>query len=132
MKKLFIIFTMLMSLCSCDKKEIARIELKDVFLVKEEKYIVLFYSSSCHACLDSLDILNKRYQIRKYPGFCVEISGLNGVLNKEKRSNIGVASVDDLSLVTVPYLVFIKQGIIQKELYGVKEIQKENLYIFFE
>ena len=132
MSKLIIVFGLLLSLLSCSNNKLPKIENKDVFLVNKEKYIVLFYSSSCYACLDALDILNKRYKNKKYQGFCVEIDYQNVKISTEKESNIGKSNVEEISFYTVPYLVFICEGIIKKELYGVKEIQKENLYIFFE
>jgi hypothetical protein len=132
MNKLLIIFGLLISLVSCSNNELPKIDKDNVFLVNKDKYIVLFYSSSCYACLDALEILNKRYRNEKYQGFCVEIDYETIKISEEKESNIGKSNIEEISFYTVPYLVFICEGIVKKELYGVKEIQKENVYIFFE
>ena len=132
MLKMFLIFTFILSLSSCGKKNVQMLRLDEVFEVKQEKYIVLFYSSTCYACINAIEILNKRYENKKYPGFCVEINTNNITICDKKVSNIGVNKIDSFKLYRVPYLVYIYDGTIEKELFGVKEIQKENLYIFFE
>ena len=133
MKVLIIIFLLLFSLVSCSKKDgLQEISIQEVFSVKEEKYCVLFYSPSCYSCLTTIEVLKKRYEKRKYKGFLVNLMGLDIEFNEEKVSNLGKDNINEIVFSSVPYLVYISKKSIEKEVYGYTNIQKENLYIFFE
>lgn len=112
--------------------ELERIKLNEVFTINKNKYIVLFYSSTCEACINSLEVLNRRMEIRKYVGFCVNLNDEDIIYSIEKESNLNKKYYLDLVFVSVPYLVYIEEKRIVKEVYGNTNIHKENLYIFFE
>jgi hypothetical protein len=120
-------------LVSCkSQNSLKEISYNDIFSISKERYLVCFYSSTCKACSNVIEILNKRYQIKKYEGFLVKTDDLSINFSTEKIMNIGVRHVSDIKLYSLPYLIFIKEKRIEKELYGYTEIHKENLYIFFE
>lgn len=134
MKKMYLMLIIFVCLsCYSSKKETIReIDISDVFNMKENKYIVLFYSSTCKACEFALEILNKRYQNKKYQGFCVNIDDKELTFATEKVTNINKNNIEELLIYSVPYLIFINLNCVVEELYGCTNIQKENLYIFFE
>ena len=133
MKRYIVLVLFLFSSLSCENKVgLKEIKYDDVFNQKENRYCVLFYSSSCPSCINTIEILNKRYEQIKYTGFLVNIKDLDITYSKEKVSNLYKENINEIIFTSVPYLVFISNGSIEKELYGYTNIQKENLYIFFE
>lgn len=133
MKKFLSLILSLCLITSCtSNRKLREIKIDDLFLIKEDKYIVCFYSSTCRACLDTLELLNKRYQIKKYQGFLLKVDGLDIRFDIEKQSNLYIDNYQNVVLSTLPYLVFIEDKKIVKEVFGYTEIHKENLYIFFE
>lgn len=133
MKVFIVVVLILSSLVSCkENKELKEIKLSEVFEIEIDKYCILFYSSSCPSCIGTIEILNKRYKIRKYAGFLVNLKGLNISFSEEKVTNVDKKHIDELVFYTVPYLVYISKNVIEKEVYGYTNIHKENLYIFFE
>ena len=129
--KMILIVFLLIKSCSINGN-LLEIKFEDIFNVKENKYVVYFYSSTCRACLDTLELLNKRYLIEKYPGFLVKTNNIDITFKEEKVSNLDVTKYQDIVISSVPYLVFVDEKRIVKELFGYSEIHKENLYIFFE
>lgn len=136
MKKILtlIICIVLVSCKSIPRKdnELKQIELEEIFKMNYNKYIVLFYSSSCEACTLTLEVLNKRMKKEKYRGFCVNLNNEYINFSFDKKENIDKNKYEEIVFSSVPYLVYIDKKIIVKEVYGYNNIQKENLYIFFE
>ena len=122
-----------LSLISCRKtNKLEQIEYKEVFSLTYDKYLVCFYSSSCSACINTIELLEKRYYQKEYRGFLLKTDDLDIKFSSERISNLGVNNLEDLKIYNLPYLVYIKDKMIVKELFGYRNIQKENLYIFFE
>lgn len=133
MKKLIKIILSLCMLISCTNNyQLKEIKIDKIFLINEDKYIVYFYSSTCRACLDTLELLNKRYQNKKYPGFLVKTNNIDINYSDDKVNNLGVSNYKGIVISVLPYLVYIEEKKIVKELFGYTEIHKENFYIFFE
>lgn len=132
MKKILHIFMVLFLVGCYSPNKLKEIKYEEIFKVIEKRYIVLFYSSSCKACLNTLELLNKRIEKEKYRGFSVKTGDLEIKYISQKNTNIGVNNYCDIKLSTLPYLIFIEEKTISKELFGYSQIHKENLYIFFE
>ena len=137
MLKIILIFFVLISFSSCNikKEQIIKLEevrLDDIFYIEENKYLVLFYSKTCIACINTLEVLNKRMEKRKYKGFCVNINNEDINYSEDFKSNIGVNDYREMTFNLVPYLVYIEEQKVIKEVTGYTNIHKENLYIFFE
>ena len=133
MRLLIWILIFLLTTSSC-KKEIGlkHIKIEEVFTQHYDKYLVCFYSTTCKACEDTIELLNKRYEIKKYRAFLVKTDNLDSNFVLENYSNVGISKSEEIKIYLVPYLIFINEGVIEKELFGNKEIHKENYYIFFE
>ena len=133
MRLLIWILIFLLTTSSCKKESgLEHIEIKEVFAQHNDKYLVCFYSTTCKACEDTIELLNRRYEIKKYRAFLVKTDDLDTNFVLDKTSNIGIRNTNESRIYVVPYLIFINRGVIEKELFGYKEIHKENLYIFFE
>ena len=62
----------------------------------------------------------------------VKTDNLDSNFVLENYSNVGISKSEEIKIYLVPYLIFINKSVIEKELFGNKEIHKENVYIFFE
>lgn len=132
MKKKRLLLTLFILLSSCKTNNLIEIDYQDIFSIREEKYFIYFYSSSCQACLDGLNIIQKRYDNKKQRGFLLKTDNLNIDYSTDIKSNINVNSIEEFHLFTLPYLIIIENQVIEKEFVGIREIQKENYNIFFE
>ena len=65
MKKILHIFMVLFLVGCYSPNKLKEIKYEEIFKVIEKRYIVLFYSSSCKACLNTLELLNKRIEKEK-------------------------------------------------------------------
>ena len=129
MKVFIVVVLILSSLVSCkENTELKEIKFSEVFEIEIDKYCILFYSSSCSSCIGTIEILNKRYKIRKYAGFLVNLKGLNISFSEEKVTNVDKKHIDELIFYTVPYLVYISKNVIEKEVYGyTTSFKKESI-----
>lgn len=136
MKKIKILLILFL-LSSCTTKELEvkllyEIRLNQIFDIEDNKYFVLFYSQTCPACQMTLEVMKKKYEKEKYVGFFVNLDNEEVKYSLEKEENINKSNVQEIKFYSVPYLIYIENKKVVKEIYGYAQIQKENLYIFFE
>ena len=128
-----IVLILILIFASCNNVSSNRyISITDISLIKEKKFIIFFYTDTCKACNDALDIMERRYKNKKYQGFFVNIDTKETTISQEKISNINKRKDEEISLYSFPYLLYFNENIVVKEVYGYTNILKENLYIFFE
>jgi thiol-disulfide isomerase/thioredoxin len=88
----------------------------------DDKQVVLFYSPYCMACKSALETLSYR---------TIDVIENQYPVQEELVSNLGVKDLNLVKIYRVPYLVYYQEEIV-KEVRGFDNIQKENVYTFFD
>lgn len=106
--------------------ELNEIKISEIFSQSQYKYYSLIYSPTCLACKSSIEIISKRYAEGRF-----DIYFINSVEveNKEDITNIGVNDYHLINARSVPLLLYIEDGTIQKEVYGFESIQNESFVL---
>lgn len=97
-----------------------RIPLSEIFSKPFSSYYILVYSSTCMACISTLEVLE--YKI-KYQYFDLFLVDCHEVI-KRNECNIGVSNSFDLSYKSVPLLLIVENKTIKKEIYGFENIRE--------
>jgi thioredoxin-related protein len=98
------------------------IEWKDLFEIAEDQYLVYIYSHGCGYCQSiKNEIFNYVLKSSSYPLYFVIASS---EINRHKNIDltIGAESVDEVFIVGVPSILFIKNNVLTSQYVGVKQI----------
>jgi thiol-disulfide isomerase/thioredoxin len=97
----------------------------------DDKQVVLFYSPYCMACKSALETLSYRQEKQYFPLITIDVIENQYPVQEELVSNLGVKDLNLVKIYRVPYLVYYQEEIV-KEVRGFDNIQKENVYTFFD